>query len=216
VTVELIGYRYSVYLRIARLALEEKGVAFRHVEVDPFGDIPPWYLALQPFGRVPVLRHGDFAIHETAAITRYVDAAFDGPALAPAAGRAGARAAGRMQQVIGIVDSYGYRPMVRQVFAHAVFRPAAGEACDRAEVLAGLEAARVVLGALEGLVEGEWMAGAALSLADLHLGPMMAYFVSSPEGAAMLARYPRLSAWWARMGARPAMVASDPGLPGAG
>ncbi len=214
--VELIGYRYSVYLRIARLALEEKGVAFRHVEVDPFGDVPPWYLALQPFGRVPVLRHGDFTIHETAAIGRYVDAAFDGPALVPAEGRAGARAAGRMQQVIGIVDSYGYRPMVRQVFAHAVFRPAAGEVGDWAEVLAGLEAARVVLGALEGLVEGRWMAGDAVSLADLHLGPMMAYFVAAPEGAAMLAGYPRLSAWWARMRARPAMVASDPGVPGGG
>lgn len=208
--VELIGYRYSVYLRIARLVLDEKGVAFRHVEVDPFGAIPPWYLALHPFGRVPVLRHGDFVIHETAAIGRYVDAAFDGPALVPT----DARAAGRMQQVIGIVDSYGYRPMVRQVFAHGVFRPAAGEAGDRAEVMAGLEAGRLVLGALEGLAEGRWIAGDVLSLADLHLGPMMAYFVAAPEGAAMLAGYPRLSAWWARMGARTAMIASDPGLPG--
>lgn len=136
VAVELIGYRHSVYLRIARAVLLEKGVPFRHVEVDPFGAVPEWYRALHPFGRVPVLRHGDFVFYETAAIGRYVDAAFAGARLVPA----GARAAGRMQQVIGIVDSYGYWPMVRQVFAHAVFRPAVGEMGDAAEVAAGLAA----------------------------------------------------------------------------
>ena len=79
--VELIGYRYSVYLRIARLVLAEKGVAFTQVEVNPFAGAPDWYLALHPFGRVPTLRHGDFVLYETSAISRYVDAAFDGPAL---------------------------------------------------------------------------------------------------------------------------------------
>ena len=77
-TVELIGYRYSVYLRIVRVVLAEKGVAFAHVEVDPFAGPPDWYLALHPFGRVPTLRHGDFVLYETSAIARYVDAAFAG------------------------------------------------------------------------------------------------------------------------------------------
>ena len=55
--------------------------------------------------------------------------------------------------------------------------------------------------------------GERLSLADLHLGPMMACFTAAPQGAAMLWGYPKLSAWWRRMRGRPAMVASDPGLP---
>ncbi len=207
--VELIGYRYSVYLRIARVVLEEKSVAFTHVEVDPFAGVPDWYLGLHPFGRVPVLRHGAFTIHETAAIARYVDAAFGGESLVPLE----ARAAGRMQQVIGIVDSYGYRPMVRQVFAHAVFRPREGAAGAPEEIDAGLEASARVLAALEGLAGDAWLVGERVSLADLHLGPMMAYFTAAPQGAAMLAGYPKLSAWWGRMRARPAMVASDPGLP---
>jgi glutathione S-transferase len=207
--VELIGYRFSVYLRIARLVLEEKGVAFAHVEVDPFGAVPDWYRALHPFGLVPVLRHGDFVIHETSAIARYVDAAFGGRPLVPE----GARAAGRMQQVVGIVDSYGYRPMVRQVFAHAVFRPREGRAGDAEEIAAGLAASAVVLGALEGLAEGDWLVGDGLSLADLHLGPMMACFTAAPEGAALLAEYPKLSAWWGRMRVLPSMIGSDPGLP---
>lgn len=208
-SVELIGYRYSVYLRIARLVLEEKAVPFTHVEVDPFAGAPDWYLALHPFGRVPTLRHGDFVLYETSAIARYVDAAFAGVALVPEE----ARAAGRMQQVIGIVDSYGYRPMVRQVFSHAVFRPRAGAVGEAGEIAAGLEASAGVLRALEGLAGDAWLVGERISLADLHLGPMMAYFVTAPQGAAMLGGYPRLSAWWERMRVRPAMVASDPGLP---
>ena len=67
----LHGYRYSVYQRIARLTLEEKGVAYQQVEVNPFAtDVPAAYLALHPFGRVPALVHDGFALYETAAITR--------------------------------------------------------------------------------------------------------------------------------------------------
>ncbi len=40
--VELIGYHHSVYLRIARLVLLEKDVAFDHLEVDPFAEVPAW------------------------------------------------------------------------------------------------------------------------------------------------------------------------------
>jgi hypothetical protein len=35
--VELYGYQFSVYSWIARLALEEKGVDYHWIEVDPFG-----------------------------------------------------------------------------------------------------------------------------------------------------------------------------------
>lgn len=207
--VELIGYRYSVYLRIARLVLLEKGVAFEQAEVDPFAGAPNWYLALHPFARVPTLRHDGFVLYETSAIARYVDAAFAGVRLVPE----GARALGRMQQVISVVDSYGYRPMVRQVFSNAVFRPRVGAAVDAAEIGAGLASAAVILGALEALVAGEWLVGESMSLADLHLGPMMAYFVAAPQGAAMLADFSLLAAWWERLRRRASMVASDPGLP---
>ena len=75
----LHGYRYSVYVRIARLALAEKGVAYDRVEVNPFAaDVPAAYLALHPFGRVPTLVHDDFALYETGAITRYLDRSFAG------------------------------------------------------------------------------------------------------------------------------------------
>jgi glutathione S-transferase len=198
----LHGYHFSVYNRIARLTLAEKGVAYERVEVNPFApDVPAAYLALHPFGRVPTLVHDGFALYETGAITRYVDRAFPGPALQPA----DPRTLARMDQVIGIVDSYGYWPMVRQVFAPRVFRARTGQPVDEAEIVRGLAASAKVLAALEPLVDD------GLTLADLHLGAMMAYFTLAPEGAAALARHPRLAAWWGRVSARPSFAATDPG-----
>jgi glutathione S-transferase len=125
--VTLTGYCHSVYSRAARIALLEKRVDFDWCEVDPFAD-PAAALAVHPFGRVPVLSHGGFALYETAAITAYVDVAFPGPPLSPAQPQALAR----MVQVIGLCDAYLYWPLVRQVYAHRVFRPAFGEpSCDQ-------------------------------------------------------------------------------------
>jgi glutathione S-transferase len=207
----LHGYRYSVYVRIARLALAEKGVAYDRVEVNPFApDVPAAYLALHPFGRVPTLVHDDFALYETSAITRYLDRTFAGPALQPDQ----PRALGRMDQIIGVVDSYGYWPLVRQVFSHRVFRPAIGQPADEAEVGRGLAGAAKVLAALEVLAAPDaFLVGPALSLADLHLGAMLAYFAAAPEGAALLRNHPRLAAWWVRLSRRPSFAATDPGLP---
>ena len=93
-SIELHGYRYSVYAWIARLALAEKGVAHGWHEVDPFApDVPAAYLALHPFGRVPTLVADGFVLYETAAITRYVDEAFAGPPLQPTDPRERARVA---------------------------------------------------------------------------------------------------------------------------
>jgi glutathione S-transferase len=101
----LHGYRYSVYLRIARMVLAEKGVTYRQIEVNPFAaEIPKDYLDLTPFRRVPTLVHGDFVLYETEAITRYIDEALPGPALQPTEPRQRAR----MAQIISIIDSYGY------------------------------------------------------------------------------------------------------------
>jgi glutathione S-transferase len=207
----LHGYRYSVYVRIARLVFAEKGVGYEQVEVNPFeADLPTDYLALHPFGRVPTLVHGDFVLYETAAITRYIDRAFAGPALQPGESRALAR----MDQIMGIVDAYAYWPLVRQVFSQRVFRAALGRPADEVEVGRGLAGAAKVLAALEPLAASEsFLTGPALSLADCHLGAMIAYFTAAPEGMALLDHRPRLAAWWQQLRRRPSFAATAPGLP---
>lgn len=210
--VVLHGYRFSVYTRAARLTLLEKGIAHSRAELDPFGpDRTEACLKLHPFGRVPVLCHGDFTIYETAAITRYADTAFGGPALTPVDPRAQAR----MAQVISVIDSYAYWPLVRQVFAHRVFRQIEGEEADPSEIEAGLTAAGPVLAALEAVAAEGLVLGSAgpATLADCHLSPMIDYFTRAPEGTAALARFPYLSGWWARARQRPAFAETDPDLP---
>ncbi|MEO8320748.1 MAG: glutathione S-transferase N-terminal domain-containing protein [Bradyrhizobium sp.] len=64
-TVKLHGYQYSVYSWIARLALQEKGVSYEWVEVNPFADdVPRDYLTMHPFKRVPTLVDGEFVVFE--------------------------------------------------------------------------------------------------------------------------------------------------------
>lgn len=210
-TLVLHGYHYSVYNRIARLALAEKGVAYERAEVNPFDPaMPAEYLKLHPFGRVPTLVHDGFVLYETGAITRYVDRAFPGPALQPS----DPHALARMDQLIGVIDSYSYWPMVRQVFSHRVFRGAAGRPVDEVEVAQGLAASAKVLAALEALASAEaFLVGPDLSLADLHVGAMVAYFTLAPEGAALLVGYPRLAVWWATVSRRASFALTDPGLP---
>ena len=210
-TLFLHGYRYSVYVRIARLVLAEKDVAYERVEVNPFAaDVPAAYLALHPFGRVPALVHDGFTLYETGAIARYVDRAFPGPALQPT----DPKRLARMDQIIGVVDAYAYWPLVRQVFVQDVVRPHLGTAGDTAVLEQGLAAAAKVLDALEALAATDiWLTGPNISLADFHLGAMIAYFAQSPRGTDLLTVRPRLSRWWRHFEARPSVAATDPGLP---
>jgi glutathione S-transferase len=81
-------------------------------------------------------------------------------------------------------------------------------------VAQGLAGAAKVLAALEALAAPDaFLAGPDLSLADLHVGAMIAYFALAPEGAALLEDHPRLAVWWANLSRRPSFAVTDPGLP---
>jgi glutathione S-transferase len=210
-TAELHGYKYSVYAWITRFALHEKGVGYQWVEVNPFADdLSADYLALHPFGRVPTLVDGDFTLFETSAITRYIDEAFDGPVLQPSALRASAR----VNQIISIVDNYVYWPLVRQVFSHGLIGPRIGRPSDPSEYQQGLTAAPRILRALDGLVGDEsFLVGDTLTLADIHLAPMMSYFTAAKDGFDLLEQHKSLHDWWTTISLRPAFANTKPQLP---
>ena len=59
------------------------------------------------------------------------------------------------------------------------------------------------------LLDGHsWMAGDALSLADLLLAPHLSMFAQAPEGAQILQDHENLKGWLARIEARPSMKAT--------
>ncbi|QTD57222.1 glutathione S-transferase family protein [Parasphingorhabdus cellanae] len=205
------GYRFSVYNQIVRMALQQKNVTYSSVEIDPFADtVPESYLEMHPFGRVPSLVHGDFQIYETAAITRYIDQAFDGMSLVPA----GAKQAARMMQVISIIDNYGYWPMVRQVASQRVFAPLYGQASDEAEVAKGLQESRVVLTTLNKIArEGLVLNCQQVTLADCHLAPMVGYFVQVSEGEKEFEEHQALNRWWSWISCQQSFQTTRPPLP---
>lgn len=202
-SVTVYGATYSVYVRIVRIALHEKGVPYDLVPIDVFAEqgLPADYQARHPFGRIPAFEHDGFRLYETSAITRYVDEAFSGPSLQPR----DARERARMNQIIAMLDNYAYLPMVWDVYVQRV----EAEPADEVRIVAGLERARIFLAALSGLLgEGHWLAGSHPSLADFHAAPMFALFEQAPEGAALLADYPEIRAWWERVRARPSVIAT--------
>jgi len=73
--------------RIARWMLEETGQPYK-VEVLDYASTmkAPAYLAINPMGKVPALRHGDAVVTETAAICAYLADAFPQAKLAPPPG----------------------------------------------------------------------------------------------------------------------------------
>ncbi len=67
------------------LTLMEKGVAFdsHYLDLLNFDQHKPEYLAINPQGTIPAMRHGGRILTESTAIMEYVDEAFPGPRLSP-------------------------------------------------------------------------------------------------------------------------------------
>ena len=207
----IYGPAISTYVRTTRLVCEEKGAEYRLVDVDIMqgGNKTPEHLARHPFGRVPAFEHDGFQLYETSAITRYLDAVLPGPALTPG----DARGAARMQQAIAVVDSYAYGSMISAIVIQRVVMPMVGGVTDEAVIAAALPTAETSLAAFEALLgQGHYLAGETISLADLHLAPVMAYFSATPEGQARLPGFPGLARWWAAVSARPSMARTQPPL----
>ena len=85
---ELVFYTHPMSRgRIVRWMLEELGRPYR-TEILDYGTTmkAPEYLAINPMGKVPAIRHGDVAVTEAGAICAYLADAFPDAGLAPPLG----------------------------------------------------------------------------------------------------------------------------------
>jgi glutathione S-transferase len=201
----LYGAAYNVYVRAVRLALAEKGVHYQLVEIDLGAEegAPANYLHHQTFMRIPAFEHEGERLYEASAITRYIDEAFDGPALMPLSPRARAR----VNQIISVIENYGYGPMVWSIFVERCRAAVAGRGADEAKIAAAIPQVAYALDALEQMTDdkGLHLTGKHLTLADLHLAAMLAYGCLAPEGTELVKARPRLARWWEKMRQRPSM-----------
>lgn len=203
------GAPQSTYVRSARMTCAEKGVA--HVNA-PIAFGSPEHAALHPFRRIPVFRHGDFTLYETVAIQRYVDRVFDGPALQPA----DPVVCARMDQWLSIVNDYVYSRVNQVLLYERLIKRFRGQQADEGRIAEAMPRIEEVFGVIEArLSENAFLAGEALTLADLLLIPIVAYCAALPEAERLIAPRPGIVRWHGALSARPSFAATAPPPAGA-
>jgi glutathione S-transferase len=204
----LLGDVRSTYTRSVRMALAEKGIAHTFQACAPHS---AEILAVHPFGRIPALRDGEIVLFETSAIVRYLDEGFGSAAtLLPATPLARALC----EQWVSAVNAYFYDTMVRRYVLPYLFPRGPGGQPDRAVIDAALQQMPAQLAALDrGYGSGDWLAGGALSMADLLLAPILAYVERMPEGPDLLRAVPNVQRAQAVLRARRSFIDTDPAPP---
>src|SRR6476659_7301294 len=195
------GFPRSTFVNIVRLVLTHKDVAYRFEDLEPVMGRSE-HLALHPFNRVPIFRHGDFTVYETRAIVGYIDEVFAGARLTPQNPHARAR----MNQWIGVVDSYVYPYMIYHVTHERLVFPELGIASDEKVVAHALPRVETALSVAEReLAHGKnFLLGDELTIADFYLLPSTFAFSPTAEGQSLYPKFPAFCRWRERMDNLPA------------
>ncbi|WP_334163810.1 glutathione S-transferase family protein [Phenylobacterium sp.] len=177
--------------RIIRWMLEEVGQPYETVLVE-WGKNDPAFLAVNPMGKVPAVKHGDAVVTECGAVCAYLADAFPEAGLAPPPGSRERApyyrwlffAAGPIEQAVGVA-AMGVQPSADQ------------------EAMLGFGSMARVLNAMEGyLKDREFVAGDRFSAADLYLASHLAWGMQFGT----LEKRPAFEAYAARHTARPAAL----------
>ena len=166
----------------------------------------PQMLALNPRGRVPVLKDGDYVCFESLAILYYLDLKYPRP---PIFGHS-AEEAGTIMRVICEYQAY-IEPHLTRIVG-AVFFGAADLGAD--EITAAMHAVASEARTIEArLAKSDWIVGESCSAADMVIFPgiqLLRRALEKPQAAALSSRfmpvevnYPALGRWLARVAALP-------------
>jgi glutathione S-transferase len=179
--------------RMVRWMLEELAVPYR-TELLDYGTSmkAPAYLAINPMGKVPAIRHGGTVVTESAAICAYLADAFPAAGLAPPP------------------DDPARGPYYRWLFYGAgPVEAAVGNGALGVQVpaeqtrMVGYGCMADVLATLEHAVSGGgWLAGDRFSAADLYLGGQIGWGMQF----GLIEKRPAFERFWAKLKDRPALL----------
>jgi glutathione S-transferase len=200
---EIIGVPQSNYVWAVRMVCEEKGVPY---ELNPARPHTADVDAIHPFGKVPVMRHGDLELCESKAIATYIDRTFGGPKVIPE----DPKAAARVEQWVSLGNVEFDKVMIRQYVVGYAFPKEPG----KPDMTAIGEAAQRMKPQVEVLdravAKTGYLAGDAFTFADINILPMLFYVNRFEEGKGLLAGAKNLSAYMERHFARESFKKSTP------
>jgi len=177
--------------RIARWMLEEVGQPYRTEVLDYASSMKaPAYLAINPMGKVPALRHGDVVVTETAAICAYLADAFPEAKLAPPHGD---RRRG---------PYYRWLFFAAGPIEAAISNKALGFVVPQErERMMGYGNIEHVMSALEAaLSRSDYLAGDDFTAADLYVGSQLGFGMMFGT----IEKRPAFERYWQRLSIRPA------------
>lgn len=193
-TDELVFYTHPMSRgRIVRWMLEEIGRPYR-TEILDYGTTmkAPAYLAINPLGKVPALRHGDAVVTETAAICAYLADAFPDSGLAP---RQGDRIRGPYYRWLFFAAGPLEAAASNKMMGFAV--------PPGREVMIGYGTYETVIDTLDAALSArEYLVGERFTAADIYLGSHIGYGMEFGT----IEKRPVFESYWQRLAARPALM----------
>ncbi len=204
------SWRVMLTLTVKKLAFEPHLLQFSKREHKT-----PEMLAMNPRGKVPVLRDGKYTLFESLAIMTYLDRKYPTP---PVLFGATPEEAGTIMRLIMEHECYA-GPALATVTRPLLFGTFDDE--KRELVVAGLPTLRAELESLDArLAEHAWLAGDNITAADLFAFPTLKTLeraLSKPAAKTfehklqpLATALPRLAAWVARIEAIPGYEATYP------
>jgi glutathione S-transferase len=200
--VKLYSGPLSLFTAKVRIALDEKGLPYERVEVGwslerRYEPHHPDVVRLNPKRQVPVLVDGALAVYDSTQIFEYLEDRYPEPPLYPSdpAGRA------RCRRLEAAADELLFPPLWELI--DGGFYPARGGARDEARLARAREALAREYARLEAELEGRELLCGAFSVADVACFVMVS--TASALGAPPQDGQRALRAWFARVGARPAV-----------
>ena len=177
--------------QIARWMLEEVGEPYEQVLLD-YGTTmkAPEYLAVNPMGKVPAIKHGDVVVTECAAICAYMADAFPAAGLAPDPAARG--------------DYYRWMFFGAGPLEQAIINRALGFVVppDKS-AMAGYGSFEAAMDGLEAAVAGKtYIAGDRFSAADVYVGSQIGWGLQFGS----IEKRPAFEAYWAGICERSAYV----------
>ena len=196
---KVYGHPLSSCTRKVLITAAEKAAAIDVVPVDLLGGEHkrPAYLALHPFGVIPVLDDDGYVVFESRAIIRYLDARLPGTSLVPGAPRARAR----MDQWLSVDQSY-VAPHLQVLVGQRIVRKHQGQPIDAVAAHTAESALGDSLAVIDRALAGDaYLAGDAFSLADVSLMPYIAA-LAMVEASHLRGDLRHLNRWWDAVSAR--------------